>query len=172
MSGLSFERLREVLDYDPETGRFTWLVDRPQRVKAGDLAGYIDKSRGDGYYRIGIDRQWYQASRLAFLWMTGEWPQGEVDHKNANTKDDSWSNLRDATRPQNQHNRGVRKDSSTGFKGVRFQRSAHGNRCGYYVAQIRVNGKRVYIGSFKTAEEAAAAYATAAIEHHGAFARS
>jgi hypothetical protein len=170
MSELSFERVREVLDYDPETGRFTWLVDRPRRVKAGDLAGYLDKSKSR--YRIGIDRRFHWASRLAVLWMTGEWPQGEIDHKNANTMDDSWSNLRVATRSQNQHNRGVRKDTSTGFKGVRFQRSAHGNRCGYYVAQIGVNGKRVYIGSFKTAEEAAAAYAKAAVEHHGAFARS
>jgi hypothetical protein len=170
MSELSFERVREVLDYDPETGRFTWLVDRPQRVKAGDPAGYLDKSRGR--YRIGIDRRCYWASRLVVFWMTGEWPQVEVDHKNTNQMDDAWRNLRVATRPQNQHNRGVRKDTSTGFKGVRFQRSAHGNRCGYYVAQIGVNGKRVYLGSFKTAEEAAAAYVKAAIEHHGAFARS
>jgi hypothetical protein len=170
MGELSYERVREVLDYDPATGRFTWLVNRPQRVKVGDPAGYLDKSQGR--YRIGVDRRFYRASRLAVLWMTGEWPQGEVDHKNANTMDDAWHNLRVATRSENQHNRGVRKDTTTGFKGVRFQRSAHGNRCGYYVAQIGVGGKRVYIGSFKTAEEAAAAYAKAAVEHHGVFARS
>jgi HNH endonuclease len=167
MGKLDVAQVREILDYDPETGRFTWKVNRP-RVRSGDLAGYLDAGR----YKVRVGGRNYQASRLAFLWMTGEWPQGEVDHKNYNTLDNSWGNLRDATRSENQRNRGVRKDTSTGFKGVRFQRSAHGNRCGYYVAQIGVNGKRVYLGSFKTAEEAAAAYAKAAIEHHGAFARS
>jgi hypothetical protein len=167
MSGLHADRVREVLDYDLETGQFTWRVKRT-RVRVGDTAGYFD----NGHRKIRIDGANYHASRLAFLWMTGEWPSGEVDHIDHNTKNNRWSNLRKATRPENQRNRTVREDSSTGFKGVRFQRSAHGNRCGYYVAQIGVDGKRIYLGSFKTAQEAHAAYVKAAAEHHGDFART
>jgi hypothetical protein len=167
MSELSCDRVREVLDYNFETGQFTWRVKRT-RVRVGDTAGYFD----NGYRKIRIDGANYHASRLAFLWMTGKFPQGEVDHIDHNTKNNCWSNLRKATRQENQRNRTVRDDSSTGFKGVRFQRSAHGNQCGYYVATIGVNGKRLYLGSFKTAEEASEAYRKAAAEHHGEFART
>ena len=167
MSELSWEQVREVLSYDEETGVFTWKVSRP-RVHAGDVAGYYD----NGYRKIRVKGHNYQASRLAIFWMTGEWPIHEVDHKNLNTKDNRYENLREATRTENQRNRAARKDSTTGFKGVRFQRSAHGNRCGYYVAQIRAGGKRVYLGSFKTAEEAHQAYVVAAKAHHGQFART
>src|SRR5215467_8628570 len=104
MGEIDATRVREVLDYDFETGRFTWRVKRT-RVTVGDLAGCLDAGR----YKIRISGRNYWAHRLAFLWMTGEWPQGEVDHKNGNPTDNRWSNLRDATRPQNQHNRGVRK---------------------------------------------------------------
>lgn len=167
MEELSWERVRELLDYDMETGVFTWKVDRLPRVHAGDVAGYQD----GGYWKIRTGGRNHHASRLAILWVTKKWPENEVDHINRNTKDNRYENLRDATRAQNQQNRTVREDSTTGFKGVRFQRSAHGNRCGYYVAQIGVGGKRIYLGSFKTAEEAHKAYMVAAKAHHKQFAR-
>ena len=167
MGELSWDHIREVLDYDMETGVFTWRVDRP-RVKAGDIAGFVDAGRR----KIRIRGRNYYVSRLAIFWVTGKWPAAEVDHRNTNTKDNAYANLREASHAQNMQNRPVNASSTTGFKGVRFQRSAHGNRCGYYVAQIGIGGKRVYLGSRKTAEEAHKLYVEAAAKLHGTFART
>lgn len=172
MQNLSVERVHELLDYNLETGQFVWKVNRGQRVKLGDVAGFIDASSGHPYRKIRIEGRDYQASRLAVVWMTGEWPKHEVDHKNRDTVDNRWANLRLATRNENQQNRAVRKDSSTQIKGVTLCRSAHGNHCEYYVAKIGVGGKRIWIGSFKTAEEARTAYILAAKLAHGKFART
>lgn len=94
-----------MLHYDPETGTFTWLIDRSIRAYAGEVAGYTDKR---GYVGISVDNVDYRASRLAWLYMTGEWPKRQVDHKNKIRGDNSWNNLRDISSLLNNNN----KDSS------------------------------------------------------------
>ena len=88
-----------------------------------------------------------------------------VDHVNGCGLDNRRSNLRPASRAQNQWNAGRTKTNTSGWKGV----SRH--KCSWR-AQINVNGKRVRLGSFPTPEEAHAAYCEAAKRLHGEFART
>ena len=87
----------------------------------------------------------------------------QVDHINQNKLDNRKSNLRFATPKDNARNRGVRQTSYTGFKGVTVKK----NR---FVARITANGKNMFIGSYKTPEEAALAYNQKAVELFGEFA--
>jgi hypothetical protein len=136
------EQLRLRLRYEPETGEWVWLSS-PRNGQVGKPAGWIDAY---GYRRIKIDGQTYIASRLAFLYMTGQWPQDEVDHVNRDQYDDRWENLREATRSENNLNRDY--TGATGHKGI-YKHSQNDR----YVAQY----DNIYIGSYKTIEEATAA---------------
>ena len=160
---ISADRLRSLLHYDPETGVFTWLVNK-SNVKAGSTAG---KHAANGYWRIKLDGREYPAHRLAWLYMKGTWPSGVVDHINMNKIDNRFDNLREASFAQNQHNRTEQSNNTSGYKGVsRFKNT------GRWRADIMLNGKSHYLGSFDTAEDAAIAYDMAASELHGSFARN
>ena len=158
---LTTKRLREVLHYDPETGEFTWLIFSISRA-AGRIAGSIMKI---GYREISIDGTQYYAHRLAVLYMTGRWPTDQVDHRNGDSLDNRWCNLRNASCAQNQHNQKRQRINTSGFKGVSFDK-----RYNRWRSQIRANGKRYWLGSFKTAEAAHAAYSAKSNELHGEFA--
>jgi len=151
---LTVERLRELLDYDPETGNFRWKSDRSARVRAGSIAGTISKKR---YRFINIDRMPYPAQRLAVLYMTGEWPAGVVDHRYGDRDCNAWANLRDCTTAQNNLNRKVR-GCSWDWRKRRW------------IAQIVIDGKQRKLGSFKTETKATAVYLRVAAEVHGEFA--
>jgi len=123
MSGrteLTAERLREVLRYEPETGVFVWRVRAARRIHVGAVAGNISPS--SGYRFIGVDCRLYGAHRLAWLYMTGEWPKHQVDHVNMDCADNRWANLRDATCSQNTANSCVRINNKSGFKGVSWDK--------------------------------------------------
>lgn len=160
---LTATRLREVLEYCPNTGVFRWRVAR-KHCAVGAVAGRIDVH---GYMRIGIDGQRYRAARLAWLYMTGEWPAADIDHVNCAKADDRWANLRAATRSENLGNCPLRRDNTTGFKGVTFDKQS-----GKYQAQIRFQHRSRTIGRFDTAEQAHAAYMAAATAAFGEFARA
>lgn len=159
---LTQERLKEVLHYDPETGLFTWLV-RPgkfSRKRVGDVAGYSRPD--DGYVEIKIDGKSYYGHRLAFLYMTGSFPEHDGEHKNTNGSDNRWKNLRPATRSQNLGNTNVKRNSATGIKGVGVHHT------GRFYARFRYKN----LGVFDTAELASAAYSKAANDYFGEFART
>jgi hypothetical protein len=160
---LTQAQLREVLDYDPETGVFTRLV-RGGRCLVGEVAGY---ARPDGYRIIQVKGRNYRASRLAWLWMTGEWPAVYVDHINCVRDDNRWSNLRPASETQNMGNARKRADNTSGLKGVCWDAER-----GKWKAQIGVGGRSKGIGRFDTLEEAHAAYIAAAEKRFGEFARA
>ncbi len=157
---LTAETLRSLLHYDPDTGLFRWLV-RLGTAKAGDIAG---ATRADGYVVIRIRKKLYYAHRLAWLYMTGEWPSNLIDHENVNPSDNRWTTLREATKSQNGMNRGAPILNSTGFKGVSPFK-------GGYRAQIVARGEHFDLGIHKTKEEAHQAYVSAAQRLHGEFAR-
>jgi hypothetical protein len=160
---ITAQRLRELLHYDPETGVFTWLVkpSKRARIRVGDVAGNVGP---DGYRRIRVGCK-YLSHRLAWLWMTGEWPPHQIDHINGAKHDNRICNLRVATGSQNQANARKRSDNTSGYKGVRPSR-------GRWRAEIRVNGSRRHIGIFNDPAEAHAAYVDAAVKHSGEFARA
>ena len=157
---LSVERLRELLDYSPETGIFTWKIGGHGWRRVGVLAG---SQSIKGYQTIGIDGREYAAHRLAWLYVHGEWPEGALDHINRDKADNRIANLRPATYSQNRANRLGK--SASGFKGVYWHK-----KVGKFQAQIRIEDKRCSLGYFTTAEEAHEAYKTAAIHHFGEFA--
>jgi hypothetical protein len=88
---LTANEVRHLLDYDPATGVFRWRVKPGRRVAAGAETGCVSNY---GYKVIGIKGRVYQASRLAWLYVTGEWPEHDVDHANGDTADNRWDNLR------------------------------------------------------------------------------
>jgi hypothetical protein len=89
--------LKQILDYDQNTGVFRWATRKCQRKRAGEIAGSVSNK---GYVMIGIDYKKYSAHRLAWLYVHGDWPAGEIDHINRDRTDNRISNLRVATRRQ------------------------------------------------------------------------
>ena len=179
---LTAEYVRQILDYNPETGEFRWkertpemFEDTSQRSKnnrcaiwngryAGSIAGGIN---GVGYRFVWVDRRRpYLAHRLAWLYMIGEWPKNEIDHIDGDSLNNRFSNLREATRSENEHNTGVRSNNTSGYKGVCWN-----GKASKWQSQIMVRRRKIYLGIFDRIEDAAAAYAKAARELHGDFAR-
>jgi len=161
---LTVERLREVLDYNSDTGIFVWCCSMWSNVKAGDVAGSTNKK---GYIVIGIDGVTYYAQRLAWLYVKGEWPPSGIDHEDLNPSHNWFSNLREATQGQNLKNVPRHKDNQSGFKGVIFDKAR-----GKFRAEIMTDGKRKYLGRFNTALAAHAAYSAASMQQHGEFGRA
>jgi hypothetical protein len=158
-NSLTQQRLREVLHYDPLTGVFTWRVNRRARFgRVGEVAGTISKS--DKHIYISIDCCRYSAQRLAWFYMTGDWPIFEVDHEDTDPVNNRWRNLRDVPHQTNMQNiRRPRSNNSTGFLGVSRKRHRFSPR-------IKVDGKNLYLGTFDTAEEAHAVFLAAKRIHH------
>ncbi|MEH2542818.1 HNH endonuclease [Bradyrhizobium sp. AZCC 1699] len=149
---LTAEYLKQIVEYDPETGLFT---------RDGEIAGCLN---ADGYWRICIDGVDHLAHRLAVLFMTGQWPRFGVSHRNDDRADNRWSNLRSASPVQTARNR--RASNKLGIKGVRMTPR------GAFRASIYVNKRHLNLGTFTTAEAASEAYANAAVKYFGEFARA
>lgn len=161
-------RVRDLMVYDPDTGYLGWRHRRAGQRPPGSHAGYVGK---DGYWKIRLDGNTYQAHRLIWLYMMGVWPPNEVDHINLEKSDNRWSNLRAATHAHNMVNVRARKTatSDSQLKGV-YRDKRHSTV--RWFSQIRINKKQVRLGTFATEHEAHAAYCAAAIKCHGAFART
>lgn len=164
-SRLNQTKLRRLICYNPLSGTFMWRITPGKRIQRGKKAGSIFKSKGPPYQRIRIFGHSYLAHRLAFLYMRGHWPRNQVDHKDRNGLNNRWLNLRECTNSQNAANRGSQKNNKLGIKGV------HKSKSEKYHAQIKVNGKRIHLGTFDTAEAATHAYQKAANKYFGKFAR-
>ena len=155
---LTAERLREIIVYNPDTGVFTWRISRG-RAGAGNIAGTLDTG---GYWRILILGRKQAAHRLAWLYMTGEWPEHDIDHKNTVRNDNRWVNLRKGTRSENcQNQQRAKVTNASGYLGVRLDK-----RSGRYAAEISANGRKHWLGYHPTAEAAYEAYLAAKRELH------
>lgn len=139
-------KLKEWLTYDPNSGIFIWNKDTHGKVKKGDIAGHLN---GFGYITIKLLQINYRAHRLAFLYMTGHWPEMEVDHINQNKADNRWCNLRDVNRSTNCSNKSVQKNNQLGEKNISMDRAT-----GRYWVSITRQGIRKNIGGFMTSKEA------------------
>lgn len=135
MSGqnlITADELRKLISYDPETGKMTWLVKVNSRVQVGGKVGSVD---GKGYMRTKIRRIDYRLHRLAWLYVTGSFPCGEIDHINGNKTDNRIANLRVCNRSENTTNNPRQSHNSLGVKNVsRFW-------TGDFIASVCKNGK-------------------------------
>ncbi len=154
-------KIRDIFDYDK--GKLYWKVRPARRIKIGDEAGCL----GNRYYQIQYNKKQYKRSHLIFLWHNGRWPYPECDHINRDSHDDKIENLREATDSQNNMNRGLFRNSSTGKRGV-YKNNSKKNP---YMATLMVNKKSIYLGSFPTKEAASCAYQEAAKQHFSQFHR-
>ena len=167
----SVDAIRSAFDYAPETGVLTWRFHPawPPHLNArwvGCEAGAIFRSpKGRLYRRIGWAGRAYMAHRLAWVHFHGTQPAAQIDHRNNDGLDNRIDNLREATHGENRMNARTSRNNRLGIKGVTPFRNG-------FRAAIRAYGKRIWLGDFPTAEEAASAYATAARRYHGTFART
>ena len=155
MSNLDSTRLRELFNYDSNTGLFTW-----RHAVSNKLAGSIAGSDNHGYRQIKIDRKPYQAHRLAWCYVYGNWPPDMIDHINGIKNDNRIANLRLATNQENQQNRRAPQKNNP-YIGVCWHKGRQ-----LWQAQIRVHGMPKHLGYFATAEDASAAYLTVKRKEH------
>lgn len=171
---LTAERLRELLHYDPLTGIFTCRIKRRGTKGVGSIAGCeepVDHPSGKRYWVLCLDYVHYKRGRLAWFYTHGVWPAGEIDHADGNEGNDAIDNLRDATRLQNSQNTRNRKHSKAQLKGIRLMRNRPDLKKPWN-ARITVHGRELCLGYFASDIEAARAYDAAALQYHGAFART
>jgi len=165
-------RLRELFDYEPDTGRLLWKrrtgpghkVGAHNARFAGKPAGSQAVRGSATYLVVECDGSPRYAHRIIYKWMTGDEPR-ILDHANRDTLDNRFANLRPATDTQNQGNKRGRNNRSGPAKGVRLH-------AGAYCAFMTQRGKFIHLGRFKTLPEAQAAYAAAAREYFGEFAKA
>lgn len=170
------EVLRQLLRYEPDTGKLFWLP-RPVEMfsSPGSCLSWNSKHSGrealtaksHNYRHGGILGRLCPAHRVIWALQTGQWPTDEIDHINGNGMDNSWRNLRRATRSQNEMNKGLRSNNRSGFKGVSWHAARN-----KWLAQIKAGGKARVLGYFADPSEAAAAYARASAAIHGPFGRT
>ena len=159
MSILDSTRIREILDYNPDTGEFYWKIKSNKRAPIGAKAGGITNG---GYGYISYLNKRYSMSHLAWIHFYGKPPLMYLDHINGNRFDNRISNLREATPAENMQNiRKAPKNSSHGFLGAYFDKDKN-----LWRSKIRVNGAKKSLGYFKTPEEASTAYIAAKRQYH------
>ena len=158
MSDLNSTRLRELVSYDATTGIFTWRI---SRRGGGTVAGAkAGGSHCRGYETISVDNRRYLAHRLAWLYVYGAWPQAEIDHINCVRNDNRIANLRECTHAQNHQNKRV-AIGRVGLLGASYSAER-----GLWESQIKLQGRRYFLGRFPTQEEAHEAYVTAKRKLH------
>jgi hypothetical protein len=141
-TSITAERLRELLRYEPETGRFFWLERSGRGIKkscSGSLAGNLNNT---GYRRVTLDRKMYLEHRLAWFWVHGEWPE-YIDHINRDRSDNRISNLRPCSMSENLMNTVVRKNNKTGITGIHWD-----SKNGKWQTYITKDRTRVHLGQF------------------------
>lgn len=175
---ITHEHLLKILHYDPVTGIFTWL-ERPvtkEKLRTDKIwnTRYASKTAGSvgnqNYFRIvisvGKKKHYIGSHRLAWFYITKQWPLTDIDHINMNVQDNRFSNLRLASRSQNNANSKPPRDNTSGKKGVCFDSSR-----GQWKAEIKKDGVRFHIGRFESFEEACDARRNKAFALFGEFAR-
>jgi hypothetical protein len=176
---ITAEIVRKLLDYDPDTGALTWRARSIDMFSNGKYGRARSRSAWNarwagavagrpntwGHLQIGIYGRRYLSHRLAWLWMTGEWPTNTVDHKDMDPSNNRWENLRLATMSQQNMNQRPGKNNTSGVRGVSYNRLRD-----KHLVQIRAGGKRVFLKEFDNFIEAVESANAARAEAHGEFA--
>lgn len=145
---LTLKQARRLFDYNPKTGAFTWRerTSPASRIAIGAPAGWTN---AEGYRLVMAFGQHYMLHTLIWFYMTGKWPEKQVDHKDRCKSNNRWSNLRLATNKQNQENMNLRKDNTSGCRGVWWRQEV-----GKWRAFIRHNGRLHHLGHFSKKADA------------------
>lgn len=165
---ITWAHLRTIVRYNKKTGRFTWV--RRNKMPARVIESFSVRNgeagaiRSNGYWYVAIDGKSYLRARLAHFYVTGYWPQ-EIDHKNRNTADDRWCNIREATRQTNMANTRRYSTNTSGHKGVHWDKARK-----KWMAHITVQYKYIMLGRFAKKSDAIRARLAAAKKLQGAFA--
>lgn len=163
MNTASIEDLKRHFDCDPDAGTVLWKKPTHHLIKAGDVAGTVEKR---GYRIIHFKKKAIKAHRLIWAFSHGYFPDGEIDHIDGNPSNNKISNLRVVDRSKNQMNQGLQKNNKSGIKGVHFC-----NGKGKWVAKINCDKNRLHLGCFDSIEEAAEKRFEAEKVFHGQYAR-
>lgn len=157
---LNVEQVRDILDYCPASGIFRWREPLNARLRRGSEAGVDTKF---GYRAIQLYGKKHYMHRLAWLHHYGSWPNGQIDHKDRNRKNNAIENLRVVTATQNRVNAPARRDNSTGTRGVSFHKVAS-------KFAVVLGGKtRRYYGLYSTLEEAVVVRDREALKRYGKY---
>lgn len=151
VSEITQSRLKELLNYDKDSGDFTWNIVWPG-VKVGEIAGSIKDTRGKKYLRISLDRKSYYAHRLAYLFVEGTFPKEEIDHIDGDGLNNCWVNLREVSSLENKRNSRLPKTNTSGVLGVSWSKNANKWR-----VSIKVDRKSIHLGYFNSLDSAAKA---------------
>ena len=179
---VTYETAHQLIFYCEESGRLRWKP-RPlemflssrgaktwnTRYAGKDVGTVVGHKSGKytKYKNVIIRPNRYKAHRLIWLMKTGAWPNGHIDHIDGNGLNNSWGNLREATSSQNACNQKVRSDSTSGVKGVSYDKKR-----GLWYVYIDVDKKRKHLGRYGTKDEAISARSVAEKIYHGEYARS
>lgn len=159
MQYLTQDKVKTLLEYDPDTGRFVWLSDRPGgRIKAGDVAGTTHYS---GYRYVTVAGTTVTEHRLAWFYTYGRWPTGDLDHINRLRSDNRLCNLRETTRAENCQNQPIRKSNKSGVTGVYYHKVSF-----KWAATINIGKRQVHLGVYDAMEDAIKARRAAEKEHY------
>jgi len=158
---LTQERLKELLDYDPETGIFTWRVTRGKARKGSPAGWRRTDNWGKVYISVKVDDRVYLTHRLAFLWMEGSVPEADTDHEDGDGTNNRWSNLKRVSHQQNQRNQKRSSINTSGVTGVIWNKGSQ-----KWQAQIKVDGRSNYLGLFISKDDAIAARKAAEPEYN------
>lgn len=149
---LTAEYLRSVLDYNRETGGFVWLSGRNKGKSAGCRTN-------NGYWYVGVGGSYYYAHRLAWLYVHGELPGGQIDHRDGDRLNNGIANLRLANAAENAQNRLAHRNNKSGFLGVTLRK-------GRYIAQIKSGEVHRQLGYFDNPLDAHKCYLAAKADLH------
>ena len=158
------EMVREWFDYDPETGEFTRLLRYDSYGKLQSIREPVVGKNNRGYFWCGVYGKTCLVHRLIWLWVTGKHPSGEIDHENGIRTDNRWINLRDVSPFENSRNQGVRKDCSSGVRGVTYDARKGCRGKPKWIARISHKGVRYVLGNFDNFEDAVKARKQAEID--------
>jgi hypothetical protein len=140
---LTQEYLKSILDYNQDTGVFTWKVNKSKRTKSGAVAGWLS----DGYIKIEINSKQHKAHRLAWLYVHGEMPKSLIDHIDCNRSNNKISNLRQSTHQTNSENYKTPRTNKSGVKNVSWYKSLN-----KWVVSMSVKKTKKTIGYFDDIE--------------------
>lgn len=156
------EEIKEIVKYSQETGVFIWISSRSNKIKIGDTAGniWINQHNRKKYHRLWLSGRLYLAHRVAWIYMTGSWPNDQIDHIDGNGLNNKWENLREVSGSENQQNTRMKRTNTTGICGVVWNKNAN-----KWQAAINIYNKAVYLGLFENIFDAACARKNAEVKY-------